>query len=265
MGIRLMSVRKFLVGVLATVAAFGASSAQAAFVLTTPVYFQDFNTLANTGTSSVLPGGFEFVETGTAANTTLAAGTGSSNQGNTYSFGAVGAIDRALGGGSLIPTFGIQFTNGLGRTISALNISFVGEQYRIGTVDRADRLSFEYSTSATSLLGTGYISLAALDFSSPTTIGPVGVLDGNLPANQRNLSGTIAGLELLAGQSIFLRFVDFDATGADDGLGIDNFRAEAVTLPAVPEPSTWMMLIAGFGFIGATLRGRRIKGKSVLA
>lgn len=263
-----MSVRKFSVGVLATVAALSGGAAQAAFVLTTPVYFQDFNTLANTGTSSVLPGGFEFVETGTAANTTFAAGTGSSNQGNTYSFGAAGAIDRALGGlrsGSLIPTFGIQFTNGLGRTISALNISFVGEQYRIGTVDRADRLSFEYSTSATSLLGTGYISLAALDFSSPTTIGPVGVLDGNLPANQRNLSGTIAGLELLAGQSIFLRFVDFDATGADDGLGIDNFRAEAVTLPAVPEPSTWMMLIAGFGFIGATLRGRRIKGKSVLA
>ena len=62
-----------------------------------------------------------------------------------------------------------------------------------------------------------------------------------------------------------MRFTDFDANGADDGLAIDNFRAEAVTLGAVPEPSTWMMLIAGFGFIGAALRGRRVKGKSVLA
>jgi PEP-CTERM motif len=263
-----MSVRKFSVGALAAVAAFGASSAQAAFLLTTPVYVQNFDTLANTGTSSVLPGGFEFLEIGTSANTTYAAGTGSNNTGNTYSFGAAGSTDRALGGlrsGALIPTFGIQFTNGLGRTITALNISFVGEQYRLGTLGRADRLAFEYSTTATNLLGTGFIPLTALSFSSPTTTGTIGVLDGNAAANQRNLSGTIAGLELLAGRSIFLRFVDFDATGADDGLGIDNFRAEAVTLGAVPEPTTWMMLIAGFGFIGAALRGRRIKGKSVLA
>ena len=204
-----MSVRRFSVGFLAAVAAFGSGTAQAAFVLTTPVYFQDFNTLANTGTSSVLPGGFEFAEVGTAANTTYAAGTGSSNTGNTYSFGAVGSIDRALGGlrsGALNPTFGIQFTNLLGRTITALNISFVGEQYRLGTLGRADRLSFEFSRTATSLLGSGFTPLTALDFSSPTTTGTVGVLDGNAAANQRAISGTIAGLELLQGQSIFLRF-----------------------------------------------------------
>ena len=263
-----MSVRKFSVGVFVAVAALSAAPAQAAFLLTTPVYFQDFNTLANTGNSSILPGGFELAEAGANNNNTYATGTGSSNAGNTYSFGANGSTERALGGlrsGTLIPTFGIQFTNLLGRTISAFNISFVGEQYRLGTAGRADRLAFEYSTTATSLLGTGYIPLTALDFSSPTTTGATGVLDGNLAANQRNVSGTIAGLELLQGQSIFLRFVDFDATGADDGLGIDNFRAEAVTLGAVPEPSTWMMLIAGFGFIGAALRRRRVRPRSVIA
>ena len=263
-----MSVRKFSAGFALAVAAFAGGNAQAAFILTTPVYTQDFDTLASTGTSSILPGGFEIAEAGANANNTYAAGTGSSNTGNTYSFGASGSLERALGGlrsGNLIPTFGIQFTNMLGRTITAFNISFIGEQYRLGTAGRADRLAFEYSTTATNLLGTGFIPLTALDFSSPTTTGTVGALDGNAPANQRAISGTIAGLELLQGQSIFLRFVDFDATGADDGLGIDNFRAEAVTLAAVPEPSTWMMLIAGFGFIGAALRGRRIKGKSVLA
>lgn len=263
-----MSVRKFSIAVLAAVAAFGATSAQAAFLLTTPIYFQNFDTLANTGTSNVLPGGFEIAEAGTNTNNIYTAGTGSSNTGDTYSFGAAGSTDRALGGlrsGSLIPTFGIQFTNMLGRTITALNISFLGEQYRLGTAGRADRLAFEFSTTATTLLGTGFTPLTALDFSSPITTGTVGVLDGNLVANQRTVSGVIAGLELLQGQSIFLRFTDFDATGSDDGLGIDNFRAEAVTLGAVPEPSTWMMLIAGFGFIGGALRGRRIKGKSVLA
>lgn len=264
-----MSLRKFSVGVVAAMAAFVGGTAQAAFILTTPVYFQNFDTLANTGTSSVLPGGFEIAEAGGNANNTYTAGTGSSNAGNTYSFGATGSIDRALGGlrsGNLIPTFGIQFTNMLGRTITALNISFVGEQYRLGAVGRGpDRLSFEFSTTATNLLGTGFTPLTALDFSSPTTTGQVGALDGNAAANQRLISGTIAGLELLQGQSIFLRFADFDVNLADDGLGIDNFRAEAVTLGAVPEPSTWMMLIAGFGFIGAALRGRKIKGNLALA
>ena len=263
-----MLARKFSIAILAAAAALSGGTAQAAFLLTTPVYFQDFDALANTGTSSVLPGGFELAEAGANANNTYGTGTGSSNAGNTYSFGANGSTERALGGlrsGTLIPTFGIQLTNLLGRTITALNLSFLGEQYRLGTAGRADRLSFEYSTTATSLLGTGYIPLTTLDFVAPTTTGPLGVLDGNLAANQRSVAGTIAGLELLAGQSIFLRFLDFDANGADDGLAIDNFRAEAVTLGAVPEPSTWMMLIAGFGFIGAALRGRRVMGKSVLA
>lgn len=37
--------------------------------------------------------------------------------------------------------------------------------------------------------------------------------------------------------------------------------AAAVTPPtAVPEPATWAMLIAGFGFVGASLRARRKQG-----
>jgi hypothetical protein len=263
-----MSVRKFSVRIFAAIAAFGGGTAQAAFLLTTPVYFQNFDTLANTGTSSTLPGGFEIAEAGTNANASYVAGTGSSNAGNTYSFGAVGSTDRALGGlrsANLIPTFGIQFTNLLGRTITALNISFIGEQYRLGTAGRADRLVFEYSTTATSLLGTGYIPLTSLDFVAPTTTGTVGALDGNLAANQRAVSSTIAGLELLQGRSIFLRFIDFDATGADDGLSIDNFRAEAIALGAVPEPATWAMMITGFGFVGGALRRRKTASKTVLA
>jgi hypothetical protein len=263
-----MSVRKFSVGVIAAISAFGSSAAQAAFVLTTPVYFQNFDTLANTGTSSALPGGFEIAEAGANANALYTAGTGSSTTGDTYSFGAAGSTDRALGGlrsGNLIPTFGIQFTNMLGRTITSLNISFIGEQYRLGTVGRADRLSFEYSTTATSLLGTGYIPVTSLDFSSPTTTGSIGVLDGNLAANQRAVSSTIAGLELLQGQNIFLRFIDFDATGSDDGLSIDNFRVEAFALGAVPEPETWAMMITGFGFVGGALRQRKAARKTVLA
>src|SRR5205085_12262898 len=72
-------------------------------------YTQNFDTLASSGTSSTVPLGWDFSETGTGNNTTYTAGTGSSATGDTYSFGSASAADRALGGlqsGSLIPTIG---------------------------------------------------------------------------------------------------------------------------------------------------------------
>jgi len=43
-----------------------------------------------------------------------------------------------------------------------------------------------------------------------------------------------------------------------------NLNLTAAAAPAVPEPSTWMMLILGLGGIGASLRfqrrGKRVKG-----
>ena len=61
-------------------------------------YSQDFNSLANSGTSSSVPSGWSFVESGTNANTEYTAGTGSSTTGDTYSFGATGSPERAFGG-----------------------------------------------------------------------------------------------------------------------------------------------------------------------
>src|SRR5215217_7152077 len=70
---------------------------------------ENFTTLALTGTSSAVPNGWDFSETGTNANTTYTAGTGSGTAGDTYSFGAASNTERAFGGlqsGSLIPTIG---------------------------------------------------------------------------------------------------------------------------------------------------------------
>jgi PEP-CTERM motif len=264
-----MSVGKVSAVLCAAVATFAGGAAQAAVLLTSPVYFQNFDTLANTGTSSVLPGGFEFVEQLTNANTTYAAGTGSSNAGNTYSFGAAGSTERALGGlrsANLNPIFGIQLTNGLGRVINAFTISYVGELYRLGTSGgRTDRLLFEYSTNATSLTTGTWTPVSALNFTTPNTTGTVGLRDGNLPANQTAITAQIAGLELLRGRNIYLRFLDFDAIDADDGLAIDNFRVDQFALGQVPEPATWAMMITGFAFVGGALRRRRGANKSVLA
>ena len=90
-------------------------------------YTQDFDTLASSGTANnAVPDGWEFSESGTNANTTYRAGTGSDNTGDTYSFGASGNSERAFGGlrsGSLVPLIGAQFTNNTGGTISALEIA----------------------------------------------------------------------------------------------------------------------------------------------
>src|SRR3954464_2115809 len=120
--------------------------------LTAAVYAQNFDGfLANTGTSSNLPPGWAFAESGTSANTTYTAGSGSSTTGDTYSFGAAPTpTERAFGtlqSVSLLPMIGASFTNKTSLTITDLAIGFTGEQWRLGTLGRADRLDFQLSTN----------------------------------------------------------------------------------------------------------------------
>jgi hypothetical protein len=187
-------------------------------------YIQDFNSLANTGTSSTLPLGWYISEIGASANITYTAGTGSSATGDTYSFGSTSAADRALGGlqsGSLNPTIGAKFVNKTGAPITSLSIEYVGEQWRLGATGRADRLDFQYSTDATSLTTGTWTDLDELDFIAPITTGTAGALDGNLPANRVTISGNYIA-NFPDNTTIWIRWVDFNASGADDGLAIDD-------------------------------------------
>jgi hypothetical protein len=201
------------------------------------VYVENFDTLASSGTSSLTPLGWAFVESGTNANDTYAAGTGSSNTGNTYSFGASGSTERAFGGllsGSLNPTIGAQFTNDTGDVITSVQIAYTGEQWRLGATGRgADRLDFQYSLDATSL-GTGtWIDVDALDFSGPVSAGPVGLLDGNAAGNRTAISATLSGLAIPSGSTFWIRWVDLNVASSDDGLAVDDL---SVTFPFAPTP-----------------------------
>ena len=189
-------------------------------------YGQDFDTLALSGTSSALPIGWEFAETGTNANARYTAGTGGGNAGDTYSFGPASSSDRALGGlqsGSLVPVFGALFTNETGQTITSLEIAYTGEQWRVGTLGRLDRIDFQYSLNSTSLIAGTWVDVDALDFIAPTTAGSVGALDGNATANRTTVTSVIAGLAIPPGTTFRVRWTDLNASGADDGLAADDF------------------------------------------
>ena len=195
---------------------------------------EHFDTLINgandTLSSAGIPTGWDFSESGTNANTTYRTGTGSGATGDTYSFGTpTTSTDRAFGqlrSGTLISTLGASFTNNTGSTINSLGISYAGEQWRIGATSHtpiAERMDFQYSTNATSLTTGTWNDVDALDFSPPvTTAGAAGALDGNAPANRKFMGATITSLNIPNGTTFWIRWNDVDATGADDGLAVDD-------------------------------------------
>src|SRR5699024_8739032 len=87
---------------------------------------EDFDTLANShgSTSDVLPTGWYFQEVGNSnANGTYLVDDGTSNSGNTFSYGSSGNSDRALGAlasGSVQSTIGAQLRNDSGSHLSEL-------------------------------------------------------------------------------------------------------------------------------------------------
>jgi MYXO-CTERM domain-containing protein len=236
-------------------------------------YTQDFDSLANTGTSGLAPDGWAFSETGAGANTTYTAGAGSNTAGDTYSFGAAGAAERAFGGlqsSSVIPIIGAEFRNDSGEKISNLTLNFTCEQWRIGVANRgaADRLDFQYSTDATSLTSGAWNDVDLLDCASANTSDTLGAKNGNDDAYRIAVSGDVTGLSIANGATFWLRWIDFNIGGSDDGLGVDNFvltaqPTTAITLHTLsatspspaPAPFAGLALLGGFA---AILRRRKV-------
>jgi len=208
--------------------------------LTGGTYSQDFDTLSNVAgstTNTSLPAGWLLNETGGGArdNEQYAVDTGASNTGDTFSYGAAGATERAIGSvrsGTLVASYGACFTNGTGSALSTLQIAYTGEQWRLGTAARTDRLDFEYSLDATSLTTGSWTAVDALDFTTPNT-ATTGAKDGNAAGNRTAISASIGSLSIANGASFCVRWVDLDASSADDGLAIDDFSITAGT----PTPS----------------------------
>lgn len=231
-----------------------AGSAGAVTVFTSgSTYSENFDSMAVTG---ALPAGW------TTNTSSLLVGAGTSTAGGTYSFGAAGSSDRALGvlnTNALLPVLTATFTNGGTAAITALDVSYFGEIWRFGgSTSRGgavDRLDFTYA------IGSGpAVAVNALDLPGFTYSGIVAAAakDGNTIKNA--LGATISGLNIGVGETITFTWTDLNVPGSDDGLAIDDFSLAATFTAApapVPEPASWTMMIAGFGLLGATMRRRR--------
>jgi hypothetical protein len=215
---------------------------------------ENFDTLASSGTS------FTWTDNSTipavyTSRTSYTVGTGSSNTGALYSFGVAGVnpiSERALGsvgsGSTGTIYWGVKLTNNTGGTITSLDVSYVGEQWRNGgatspAVSVAQTVDFQYQIVNAGVItgintpATGWVDHDPLDFTSPT-FGTTAsaALDGNAAANRVAKSATLS-ITIANGQEVWLRWRDIDHAGNDHGLAIDNFSVTANGIPPSPTPT----------------------------
>jgi hypothetical protein len=224
------------------------------------IYTQDFDTLATSGTSSLTPTDWSFVEGGISGNTTYAAGDGGLTTANTYSLGTGTATDRAFGeltATSVVSTIGAEFQNtGSATMTKILSLSYRGEQWRLSLTGRNDGMDFQISTDATSLTSGTWTNVNALDFTAPLSTGTLGAKDGNASGNFVNISTGKFSLPnpVASGGTFWIRWVPRDVTGTDDAIGIDDF-----SIQAIPEPSSFALCGLVVGALGISLVRRRKK------
>lgn len=207
-------------------------------------YNENFDSMGAAGTTFVT-GWTAIRNSGSGAalaTLTMVADNGTLNSGNVYNLGTALATERAFGtlaSGSTIPAFGASFSNTTGRTITAISISAVMEQWReSNTSTTSETVSFSYSMDATSLSTGVWTPITSLDLLEKLTAATTSVaVDGNLAANQTNISGTISGLNWANGSTLWIKWIDANDTGNDGTYAIDNFSFTATTALSIQNNS----------------------------
>jgi hypothetical protein len=237
-------------------AALPTRSVQAAGISLTTLgtpYTQSFDTLPASGsatwTNNTTLAGWFHARTGTG--TTIVANDGSSTAGNLYSYGTGTASERALGslgsGNAAIGNlfWGVGLVNNTGATITSLDVTYTGEQWR-NSAAAAQTVAFSYLVGSPAVSGllaefqSAGVAVPALDFASSITGGTASALNGNLAANRVTKTFAITGLSIPNGTEIMLRWSDPDHTGIDHGLAIDDFPSHPRAEPPLP-PSISVM------------------------
>src|SRR5215475_14445145 len=145
---------------------------------------ENFDTLLSSGSAtwtnnSTIPGWYH-ARTGTGS--TIVADTGTNTAGNLYSYGSAASTDRALGslgsGNAAAGNFfwGVRLQNNTGATITSLDVSYTGEQWR-NSAAAAQTVAFSYLVGSPTVTGSlaefqsAGVPITNLDFTSPITGG----------------------------------------------------------------------------------------------
>jgi hypothetical protein len=236
-----------------------ASGTMAQVTITNPAtpYTQNFDALPNTGTgnpplaswtqNSTLPGWYTFTANNADVEQPariLLVGTGSSNSGGIYSFGAAApSTQRTFGflgsGTTFRMSSGVTLLNNTGSTISSISIQYTGRQFRQTTSTTQNVVRFSYQITPATLTtfadwkrtddatpGTTWIDNALLNFAAPkfgAAVAADGAIDGLAAGNFSTIGPVnIGSLSWGNGQYLTLRWAGRDNAGNDQGLGIDD-------------------------------------------
>ncbi|MCC5807282.1 MAG: hypothetical protein JJU00_13240 [Opitutales bacterium] len=278
---------KVIIGCLATVlAAAGLSASSIAY--SGGVWTENFNSIpvvdsdsrvTLTGTDVVgnqvdLPGlpGWQGARLGGSGSGNIALWEDSPGAGGRfYAWGA--GSNRSLGSlasGTNIQGFGAAFENTSGQAFTEVTVTYTRQiWHQQGTSTQnlyENRLLFAYGLSADGIAADNFITnngmtlypaLDAVSVEENTVTGtsantdPDRRVDGSLPEWSEEVSATITGLEWGPGETLFIRWNDFDQAGFDAGLAVNDF-----SMVAIPEPGA---AAAALGLLAAALvwRNRR--------
>jgi hypothetical protein len=228
-----------------------APASMASISYTGGIMLETFNSLSSTsvtghfsstaGVQNTLPGlaswdGAKIAGSGTGGMGFLA-DSGTSGTGALFSYAPTADLtDRALGAiasGTNAGAFGVEIVNNSGGMLTDVTISFDREQYRSSTTTQ-NTLTFAYGLSGGSATSTNYLSDASLTpFAAGNAVGMAAAATSAqiTPPDVLGVNFTITGLSWAPGQSLFIRWSDFNDTGTDAGIAIDNFAFSAIPTP----------------------------------
>ena len=192
-------------------------------------YSQNFNALASSGNgitwtnNSTITGWYATENIYNPDNGSI----GVPNKNTLLSLGSSGSTDRALGAalkrrGDDI-SYGIEFINNSGSTITQLTIGYTGEQWYVSDATNSNTLTFSYQINATDLVSGTWTNVSQLDFSTPNVSGSTTNIDGNNAAN-RTVKSYALNISLNPAAKIWLKWRDIDDSGNDHLMGIDDFN-----------------------------------------
>lgn len=193
--------------------------------------------------------------------------------GRFYAYGD--GTNRSMGmlaSGATIGAFGVSYVNDTSDTFNQVTISYTRQIWHVqGTSTESlyeTRFEFGYGSSANGSTSDNYLTsndmvrYPALDAISPEENTVTGTSTGTNPDRSRFgaaeqwselVTATIDGVEWAPGETLFLRWVDFDAPGFDAGMSVDDFSMTA----AIPEPSTVALTMGLLAGLGVWLRRRK--------